>query len=208
MTRSISWVTIVITAIVGIFFICFFREVNLFSWLIMALGIMLIIPGGILLFQSLSAPDSVSGTTTVVNQSGVHTYTTSGKVARFSMIVASVVAIVLGIWMLASPSFFVTVLAYVFAGALLVYGVYQIVTLAYYSGNMRTPWGYYIVPALTVIFGVVIIFTPVHTMNSIVTLLTGILLLCAAINWGMQRFAIRKINNSISAQKKISGTDV
>ncbi|MDE7411054.1 MAG: DUF308 domain-containing protein [Paramuribaculum sp.] len=197
MTRTISWVTIVLTAIVGIFFICFFREVNLFSWLVRALGVMLIIPGGVLLFQALSA-SSVNASATV----GGHTHVSSGKAGRYSIVLVSVVAIVMGICMLANPGFFVAILAYVFAAALIVYGVYQVVTVAYYSGGARMPWFYYIVPALTVIIGVIIIFTPVHTMNSIVTLLTGILLLSAAVNWGMQRVMMKKYFRPVISQQK------
>ena len=52
------------------------------------------------------------------------------------------------------------------------------------------PFGFYIIPVVLIGAGVVILCTTVRTMNSVVVLLTGILLVSAALNWALQRMLV------------------
>ncbi len=189
--RTANWLTIIITAVVGIVFIVWHNEVNLFNWLVRALGLVLIVPGGYILMNSFGAARNakISGS---VTDGGRRVMTFKERSASTAMLVVSVVTIILGVFMLAVPTFFVGLIAYLLASVLVVYGVYQIVTLAYFCRPVVMPWYYYIVPAITVLTGIVIFVTPVRAMNTIVTLLTGLLLTFAAINWAMQRVTMRR----------------
>lgn len=202
--RKTPWLTIIITATVGIMFVIWHSEVNLFDWLVRALGLALTIPGAYLLFNTLSSKNN----TVTIQSNGKRPVTLGNRSSSVSLIIVSAVTILLGIWMLAVPSFFVGLIAYLFAAALLVYGAYQLITVAYLCRPVTMPWYYYLVPTLTMLAGLVIIFTPVHTMNTIVTLTTGLLLIFAAANWTMQRIAIHNYlkNTPVPESHRITET--
>ena len=180
--RASSWLTIVITAAVGILFIIWHARLDLLSWIVVAMGILLILPGAYNIITSFtkSAPTADGSTSRAVERRG----------SAVSSTIASDCTVALGIWMLIQPDFFVELLAYLFAVLLIVYGIYQILVVAYFSRPYAMPWFFYIVPAILVATGVVILCTSVHTMNSVVVLLTGILLLLSAINWALENMTL------------------
>ena len=105
-------------------------------------------------------------------------------------IVASVAGIALGIWMLLTPDFFVGLIVYVFGALLLVYGVYELIWAAWMARPFRMPVYFYLVPILMIIGGIVILCTTIRTMNQVMMLLTGILLLASAINSTLEYVAM------------------
>lgn len=200
---------------VGVLFLVWHNEVNLFNWLVRALGVMLMVPG-IYLLRSALKPNKQSD-----QSGGRRVLSVNNRPASAALTVVSLVTVILGLWMLVAPTFFVGLVAYLFATALLVYGVYQIVTVAYFCRPVIMPWYYYVVPSITVVAGIVIFVTPVRTMNTIVTLLTGLMLIFAAVNWTIQRLAIHSIirrmpeiyadgsvNNTTDELRRIEGSDV
>lgn len=104
--RTANWLTIIITAVVGIVFIVWHNEVNLFNWLVRALGLVLIVPGGYILMNSFGAARNakISGS---VTDGGRRVMTFKERSASTAMLVVSVVTIILGVFMLAVPTFFV-----------------------------------------------------------------------------------------------------
>ncbi len=92
--------------------------------------------------------------------------------------------------MVVEPGFFVGLIAYLFAAVLILYGIYEIVLMAWLSKPFAMPFGFYIIPVVLIAAGVVILCTTVRTMNAVVVLLTGILLVCAALNWALQRMLV------------------
>lgn len=167
------WLTVAVTAAIGVFFIIWHNEVNLASWLIRALGVILVIPAAYVLLRTIGAYRNI-------DDSGRRTDKT-GKSALISQIIVAIATAVVGLWMLFSPGFFVALISYLFACVLLLYGIYQIVLL-YMCRPVVMPWFFYIVPVLFIIGGLAILFTTVREINSVVTLITGILLVAAAIN--------------------------
>lgn len=187
-----NWPVILITAVVGVLFIIWHNEVNLFSWLVRALGVVLLIPGIWVLVHSLNVMHGRVKETVTVNGKKE-----SGRTTATSMLIVAVASIVVGVWMLIQPGFFVGLIAYVFAAVLLLYGVYQFATLIYFSRPAVMPWYLYIVPSLFVLAGLAILLTSVRTINSTVTLLTGILLVAGAANILVQDIAGRSINKQL-----------
>ena len=202
--RFNNWLTIIITGIVGIFFIVCYKEADLFSWLVRALGLCLVLPGLYVLIES--AGNHQGNRTVTVTETEIETdgrkrsgITTNHGSATTSLLIVSVCTILLGLWMLIAPGFFVGLLCYVFAAILILYGIYQIVGVVYAMRPASLPWQFYIVPSLFIIAGLLILVPPVKTINSTVTLITGILLVVSAINATIQRLAIRSYNKKLTA---------
>lgn len=181
-----NWFTILLTAVIGVLFIVWHNELSLFNWLIVAIGVLLVLPA---LFYLISAPRGMRKTRN--RQDGRLSF---GQRSGFTGIMLMAVAsLVVGVWMILDPSFFVKVVAYLFAASLVISGLYQIFSSAFMSRPYRMPWGFYIVPLLMVAAGVCIFCTSVSQLNSAVALITGILLVASAVNGALQCMAIYRL---------------
>ncbi|MDE7451764.1 MAG: DUF308 domain-containing protein [Paramuribaculum sp.] len=167
--KANNWLTAIIVMIVGILLIVWHKEANLLDWFIVAVGVMFIIPG---LYSLISA----------LVRKGNREKEKVDHSAATSTIIASVGALALGIWMAVSPGFFVGLLAYIFGGILILYGIFHIIFVGFWSRPYVLPGWFYIIPVLMIIAGVVIICTNVRTMNSIVSLITGISLVASSVS--------------------------
>lgn len=202
-----NWVTILITGIVGVIFIVWYKEADLFSWFVRALGVCLVLPGIYVLIQSFGDMQSQKAKEISITETEVESVSgkktdiiTRRRSASVSLIVVSICTILLGLWMLIAPGFFVGLLAYLFAAALILYGIYQFVVVGYFARPAVLPWQFYIVPSLFIIAGLVILVTPVHTINATVTLITGILLVLSAINGIVQNRTLHSMNKKMLRQ--------
>ncbi len=184
MNKFQTWLTIAVAAAVGVLFVIWHSRIDLLSWIVVAMGVLLIIPGAYNMITSMAghrqARRIAAGESVAVTKRG------AGRNADISSMLASVCTIGLGVWMLVNPDFFVGMLAYLFAVLLIAYGLYQIYSLAYLSRPYVMPWFFYIVPVVLVAAGVVILCTSVRTMNSVVVLVTGIMLIVSAVNRALQ----------------------
>lgn len=195
-TKFNDWPVILITAVVGVLFIIWHGKVNLFDWLVRGLGVLILIPGICVLVHSLNVMQSRRrvGTTQITFDGKA---VTTGKATALSMLIAAAAAIALGFWMLIHPGFFVGLIAYMFAAALLIYGIYQFALLIYLRRPIVMPWYFYIVPSLFVLAGLSILLTSVRTINSVVTLMTGILLVAGAVNTLIRDIAERSMTKRL-----------
>lgn len=192
-----NWMTILITAAVGVLFIVWHNEANLFQWLVRALGIMLLLPGVYILFNSISEIQGKS-VGREKEQEEKQPITVRRRVAAVSLVIVSAATVFIGAWMLIQPGFFAHLIAFLFATILLIYGIYQFIMATWLCRPAVLPWYFYIIPSLFVIIGIVILVTPLHTLDSIVTLCTGILLLASAINSIIQAITVRSIIKSFN----------
>lgn len=191
-TKFNDWPVILITAVVGVLFIIWHGKVNLFDWLVRGLGVLILIPGICVLVHSLNVMQGRAKDKVVLSGK-----VSTGKVTAVSMLIAAAAAIALGFWMLIHPGFFVGLIAYMFAAALLIYGIYQFALLIYLRRPVVMPWYFYIVPSLFVLAGFAIFLTSVRTINSAVTLLTGILLVAGAVNTLIRDIAERSMTKRL-----------
>ncbi len=180
-----SWLTILITALVGVLLIVFYDRGEILTWVVTLFGICLIVPGGYNLFTTLRLRKQLQ---LVENTGSSGRRMPAGSVS--ASIVASVAGIALGVWMLLTPDFFVGLIVYVFGALLLVYGVYELVWAAWMAKPFRMPVYYYLVPILMIVGGIVILCTSIRTMNQVMMLLTGILLLASAVNSTLEYVAM------------------
>lgn len=201
--RFSNWLTILITAAVGVLFIVWHNEVNLFQWLVRALGVMLLIPGVYVLFHSIS---EIQARKTNTNDESKTAITFRRRSAAISLLIVSGATVFIGLWMLLQPSFFASLIAYLFAAILLLYGIYQLIVVAYYSRPAKLSWHFYIIPSLFMAVSLTILLTSLHTLDSVVTLITGILLLASALNAVVQTIIVRTLIQQINAQAETGET--
>lgn len=195
-----SWLIPLVTAVAGILLIVWYREVDLFSWLIRALGIMLVVPGLYILINALSymgggGRPKVRAEIITPEQN----ITVRKRSVAWSLLIVSAATVMLGFWMLLSPTFFTGLISYLFAVVLIICGVFQLADIIYFSKPVRLPIYFYIAPTLLVIAGVVILCTSVKDINNAVTLLTGILLVVYSISVVAQDIIYRRLTRKIDA---------
>lgn len=157
--------TAILMAAVGIALIALHDRVELLSWIIIMIGILFMIPS---LFALAMTIISARGKT----DRGVNA----------STIIASLGGLCLGLAMCITPTTFAAILVYLFAAVLIIAGIYHVLIIGWLSRPLVVPGYCYIIPALLIVTGGVIIFTPIHTINDVVVLVTGIALLLSGAN--------------------------
>lgn len=196
-----SWLSTVVIAVIGVLLIVWHKETDLYSWLIRALGIILAVPATYVLLSSLSAlrHNRLRASAQITDEHTTTDLKFNSRAVAWSLIIVSVATIVLGFWMLINPLFFVGLVSYLFAIVVIIFGILQLVDVAYLARPVVLPVYFYIMPALLIIAGVVIIFTNVRTIEDVATLITGIMLVLYSLNRVAQQIVYyheaRKIRN-------------
>lgn len=90
-------------------------------------------------------------------------------------------AIALGLWLLFDPAGFTSILVYVFAGLMILAGLYHICILSFGFKDVKFPFAFYIMPILLVLAGGVIIYIGSDKMMNAIVLVTGIALIVYAV---------------------------
>lgn len=149
------------------------------NYIIITIGILFLIPGVI----------STIGYFTRKREPGI-TY-------RFPL--EGVGSLLFGLWLIISPTFFANVLMYLLGFILIVGGVQQILSLIVARRWTAVSWYFYIVPLLILIAGIVVIFDPTSSRETILMII-GIACLVYAVselvNWF--RFGSRKPNRLLT----------
>lgn len=196
-----DWLTILLTAVVGVLFIMWHGENSLFQWLVRALGLVLLVPAAYEIYIAvrglsgkLPRPKGVVKEAEADVAEAAVELTFGRRCAFVSMLVVSAVAVVAGLWMIIDPATFIGLLAYLFAALLVLFGVYQLVTMVYVDRSTHLAWYFYIVPVVFVVSGVVVLFMSPDEIIGTVAMLTGILLVVSAVNSIVQMVAVSAIN--------------
>lgn len=101
--------------------------------------------------------------------------------ASMTALLSSAGAGVLGILMVFTPSDMVNLMVYLFAAAIILLGLFQIVNLAFAYRPITFPFWFFILPALLVITGVVICIIGAQKVGEMMILITGIALVVYSI---------------------------
>lgn len=96
--------------------------------------------------------------------------------ASIAALLSSAGAGVLGILMVFTPSDMVDLMVYLFAAAIILLGLFQIINLAFAYRPITFPFWFFILPALLVVTGVVICIVGAHTVGETMILITGVAL--------------------------------
>ncbi|MDE6859763.1 MAG: DUF308 domain-containing protein [Duncaniella sp.] len=159
--------TSIIVGIAGIAMIVLHNRIGIMEWIVIMIGVMFIIPG---VFSVLLGALSKQRKST-------------------TSVIAGIGAIALGVIMCAMPVQFAGIMVTIFGCLLIVNGVYHLCFVAWLSRPFVLPFYYYIIPVLLIVTGVVVMFTSVRTINSIVLLVTGIAFVCSSVSSLMEWIA-------------------
>lgn len=151
--------------VIGILLIVFHTHTNLLDWVVILAGITLIIPCLYTLITTLSGERKA-------RRGGYTSFNT--RMMTSGIVLTSVIGIALGVWLVATPAFFIGFLAYAFAILLIIYGLYHICVLVWFCRPVAMPIWFYIIPVLLIVAGVVILGTSVREIQATVILITGI----------------------------------
>ena len=138
-------------------------------YLVIAIGVLFFLPG---LFSIL-------------------TYAAKGRKVGMPFPIVSIGSLLFGLWLMVSPAFFVGILMYVLGVILVFAGISQIINLM----NVRT-WaqvgvGYFVVPVLILIAGMVVLLNP-FAAASIPFIILGVSCMVYGITDMLNRFRFRK----------------
>lgn len=167
--------------VTGIILIILHDRINIIGGIVTIVGILFILPGFYnLIMVFINTADN-----------------SSLRRAKTSSLITSIGALCLGVCMVASPDFFVSALVYIFAGLLVLGGVYQCMLIAFASKPLKAPWWMYLLPTLTAIAGIVLIVTDIHTIESLVVLITGISFTAVALNSLLVYIGVRSVTRNL-----------
>lgn len=88
-----------------------------------------------------------------------------GQSRRFP--IEGVGSLLFGLWLVAMPDFFADVLMFLLGFILMLGGVQQIASLSMARRWMRVPAGYYVVPVLILLAGLISLFNPTGARNTV-----------------------------------------
>lgn len=107
-------------------------------YLVITIGVLFLVPGLISVFG----------------------YLTAGKQSSRSFPVAGLGSLLFGLWLMIMPAFFVGILMYVLGAILVLAGISQIVNLSAARSWTVVPGGFFVIPVLVLIAGIVVLFNP------------------------------------------------
>ena len=87
-------------------------------------------------------------------------YLMSGKQSGTSFPIAGLGSLLFGLWLMVMPAFFVGILMYVLGAILVLAGISQIVNLSAARSWTIVPGGFFVIPVLVLIAGMVVLFNP------------------------------------------------
>lgn len=154
--------------IAGIILLSLKGTAGLLSGIVVAVGILILIPSIVMIFKALFPAKGADGTR---------------PAPAWYVILVALVAAALGIWMIANPSFFLNITVYTLGAVLILVGLSGIVSVMQASRefHIRLMW-WYLMPSLTIAGGLVLIFMGTSIIGTVADLTAGILLICFAVN--------------------------
>lgn len=163
-SKSLTY-TGIITLIVGV--VLLFMQSTAIDVVVMVLGVAFLLAAAINLYFVFTSRVSVE----------INGKKESKGSISFGSLLTAVAAAALGLWMLLEPSSFSALLVYVFAALMILAGGFHIVSLLSGFGGERFPFGFFILPILLVLTGIVVLILGPVTMMNIIVLVTGICLI-------------------------------
>lgn len=107
----------------------------------------------------------------------------TGKKSGTSVIgmLSAVASGALGLWMVLSPAGFATAMVYILGAIMIIAGLFLIFTMAAGFRPIRFPFGFYILPGLVAICGIVMCVLPPETTKEFIVMITAIAMIVFAV---------------------------
>lgn len=176
----------------GILLICFCGSPNLFRSIVIALGILFLVPSVIAFVMSCVPQRESDGLRHV----------------KWYLVFTTALGVTLGILLLCIPEFFVDWIVYTLAGILIFCGIAGIVFMIASGGMPGAEIWFYAIPVLTLTCGIVIIIMGPQTTERVISLIAGIFLVCYSVNgfWGFYHH-LHKLHKSQKQQAALKAEE-
>lgn len=169
--KSKNYVITYLSALaIGILLLIYHQQSALYETIVIAIGALIAVPSLILLLTLLlrKSPQSLESA--------------AAKTVKVTSEVAALAGIGFGVWMMCSPQFFITAIIYTLGAILILVGIAQITYIYGAARPLMPAFGWFIVPLLTLIAGIIIIILGPEKVSSYAGLITGIVLVVYAAN--------------------------
>ncbi len=168
MDKKSYLLTPVITLIAGIALIAMHSQIDVIRWIVILIGCALLVPAAFNLLWIMIRRHR-SG-------SGVRETNDSSSIA------VSIVSGLFGIWIVCMPDLFATFMVYLFAALLVFLAIVDVVLMVKAARPARPPFWFYIVPIGMLAAAIVLLTSPLGTINATIVLVTGIAMAASGLN--------------------------
>lgn len=186
--------------VIGILLLIFHDRPQLYQTLVIAIGALIAVPSLVLilveLFHKKKKRRKEPSTTEKAEESATN----------WASLIAGVAGLVLGIWMLCNPAFFIKAIIYTLGAILILVGIVQIIAF-YQAARPLKPLGFwFIIPVLSLIAGLVIILLGPEKVTSAAGLIAGIVLVVYAAN-GFAATGREAVEKKASEEAKVEASE-
>lgn len=159
-TNSTSWLTALVSVVVGVILIALHGHDGLLNWVVEAIGALV----------------ALVGLCVALAQIFQH------KMDRNDLyLVAGVVAFGIGLWLVFDSEFFVSFVIYVLALVLILAGAWHMFTLRVFNKTYHVPLWLWVIPAILIVGGLAVLFMGVRVTAGAIVLICGIGLILSAV---------------------------
>lgn len=168
MDKKSYLLTPIIILIVGIALIVMHSQINVIRWIVILIGCALLIPAIFNLIWIMLRRRRTGSDIREANDG--------------PSIAVSIITGLLGIWIICMPDFFAAFIVYLFAALLVFLAIVDVVLMIKASRPARPPFWFYIVPIAMIVVAIVLLTSPLGTINSTIVLVTGISMAASGLN--------------------------
>lgn len=165
--KNSAFLANLIALLVGVALVALHDQVSLMRWIVIAMGLMFLVPAAVSLIITLSQISR--------RAAGDQAAPASGG------LITTIGCICFGILLIIRPLVFIEVLVYLFAVLLIVGGIYHVIALVAASRSVPVGLWLYILPAIVALAGFALLLSDIRDVESTVNLITGIALICFAV---------------------------
>lgn len=166
MKHGNSILTYLSALIVGILLLLFCKEETLSDGIVIAIGILFVIPSVMLLINSFIRKKDTDG---------------NPLPRPWYMIAIGFAGLIFGLWMLIMPGFFINVAVYTLGLVLILCGCASLIYVINASRPFGAYPGWYVMPALTICAGLVVCFIGPRETLSFAAIFSGCFLICYSV---------------------------
>ncbi|MDE5842961.1 MAG: DUF308 domain-containing protein [Muribaculaceae bacterium] len=170
--------TYVSALVIGILLLIYHDKAQLYNSVVIAIGALIALPSLILLIIEVARGKRKPAEGEIITRSK----RAEKAASNWATIVTGLAGLILGIWMLCSPGFFIKAIIYTLGGILILVGIVQISAIYSAARPVRPIALWFIIPVLTLIAGLVIILMGPDKVSAAAGLIAGISLVVYAAN--------------------------
>lgn len=168
MDKKSYLLTPIIILIIGIALIVMHAQIDVIRWIVILIGCALLIPAIFNLIWILMRRRRTGSDVRETNDG--------------SSIAVSIITGLLGVWIVCMPAFFAAFIVYLFAALLVFLAIIDVVLMIKASSPVRPPFWFYIVPVAMIVVAILLLASPLGTINATIVLVTGIAMAASGLN--------------------------